>query len=384
MSQAGAGGGPTAAPGPGTGPGPGPGAVPGAGTPPGRAGEPDQRWSRVSGALWRRPWARATLLLTPALAWFVLIYLAALAILLVTAFWRINPFTTNIERVWNIDNFTLIFGNAAYRGIVLRTVGMAAGVTVVDAIIAFPFAYYMARIASARTRTLLYVAILLPLWASYLARVYAWLLIFTHDGLLNWTLGKLGAGSVSLIYTNWAVFTVFCYLWLPFMIIPVYAALERIPASQIEASQDLGARTWRTPPRDCGKRRCKVGVFDNRAGTVCTSAARTAYPSRVARGNGGKSRSASRSSASTNPTASSRPVNSGGVGDRVAACCSTARRASAKDSGWLAHDSVIETRSCGFYWTRPSRPNRDHVESMKKGRHAAALAPCFVLLTDSF
>jgi putative spermidine/putrescine transport system permease protein len=176
----------------------------------------------------------------------VLIYLAALAVLLVTAFWRINPFTTNIERVWNIDNFTLIFGNAAYRDIVLRTVGMAAAVTVVDAIIAFPFAYYMARIASARTRTLLYVAILLPLWASYLARVYAWLLIFTHDGLLNWTLGKLGAGSVSLIYTNWAVFIVFCYVWLPFMIIPVYAALERIPASQLEASQDLGARTWRT------------------------------------------------------------------------------------------------------------------------------------------
>jgi putative spermidine/putrescine transport system permease protein len=244
MSQAGTGGGPVAAPGPGAAP--GRGAVPGAGAPPGRAGEPDQRWSRVSAALWRRPWARATLLLTPALAWFVLIYLAALAVLLVTAFWRINAFTTNIERVWNVGNFTLIFENAAYRDIVLRTVGMAAGVTVVDAIIAFPFAYYMARIAAGRTRTLLYVAILLPLWASYLARVYAWLLIFTHDGVLNWTLGKLGAGSVSLIYTNWAVFIVFCYVWLPFMIIPVYAALERIPASQLEASQDLGARTWRT------------------------------------------------------------------------------------------------------------------------------------------
>ena len=232
MSQAAAGGGPAAATGP-----------PGA---PAWPAEPDRRWSRVSAVLWSRPWARATLLLTPALAWFVLIYLAALAVLLVTAFWRINAFTTNIERVWNVGNFTLIFENAAYRDIVLRTVGMAAGVTVVDAIIAFPFAYYMARIASGRTRTLLYVAILLPLWASYLARVYAWLLIFTHDGLLNWALGKLGAGSVSLIYTNWAVFIVFCYVWLPFMIIPVYAALERIPPSQLEASQDLGARTWRT------------------------------------------------------------------------------------------------------------------------------------------
>jgi putative spermidine/putrescine transport system permease protein len=204
------------------------------------------RWSRVSAVLWRRPWARASLLLTPALAWFVLIYLAALVVLLITAFWRINPFTSNIEQVWNLNNFTLIFRTPAYRAIVLRTVGMAAGVTIVDAIIALPFAYYMARIASRRTRTFLYVAILLPLWASYLAKVYAWLLIFTHDGLLNWSLGKVGIGPVSLIYSNPAVFIVFCYVWLPFMVAPIYAALERIPPSQIEASQDLGARTWRT------------------------------------------------------------------------------------------------------------------------------------------
>jgi len=204
------------------------------------------RWPRVSAVLWRRPWARASLLLTPALAWFVLIYLAALVVLLITAFWRINPFTSNIEQVWGLNNFTLIFQTPAYRAIVLRTVGMAAGVTIVDAIIALPFAYYMARIASRRTRTFLYVAILLPLWASYLAKVYAWLLIFTHDGLLNWSLGKVGIGPVSLIYSNPAVFIVFCYVWLPFMVAPIYAALERIPPSQIEASQDLGARTWRT------------------------------------------------------------------------------------------------------------------------------------------
>src|SRR5215470_14765269 len=123
-------------------------------------------WSRVSAALWRRPWARATLLLTPPLAWFVLIYLAALAVLLITAFWQINPFTTNIERVWSLTNFQTIFSSPAYRSIILRTVGMAAAVTVTDAIVAFPFAYYMARIASRRTRTALFVAILLPLWAS--------------------------------------------------------------------------------------------------------------------------------------------------------------------------------------------------------------------------
>jgi len=203
-------------------------------------------WSRVTAALWRRPWARATVLLTPPLAWFVLIYLAALAVLLVTAFWQINPFTTNIERVWSLDNLRMIVTSPAYRDIILRTVGMAAAVTVTDAVVAFPFAYFMARIASGRTRTFLFMAILLPLWASYLAKVYSWLLIFTHNGILDWTLGKVGLGQVHLIYTNWAVYTVFCYLWLPFMIIPVYAALERIPASQIEASQDLGGRTWRT------------------------------------------------------------------------------------------------------------------------------------------
>jgi putative spermidine/putrescine transport system permease protein len=203
-------------------------------------------WSRVSAALWRRPWARATILLTPPLAWFVLLYVAALVVLLITAFWQINPFTTNIERVWSLNNLTTIFSSSAYRGIILRTVGMAAAVTLVDAVVAFPFAYYMARVASSRTRTFLFVAILLPLWASYLAKVYSWLLIFTHNGFLDWGLGKVGLHQVHLIYTNWAVFTVFCYLWLPFMIIPVYAALERIPPSQIEASQDLGARTWRT------------------------------------------------------------------------------------------------------------------------------------------
>ena len=205
--------------------------------------------TRVSAALWRRPWARATLLLTPPLAWFVLLYLAALVVLLVTAFWQINPFTTNIERVWSLNNLTTIFTSPAYLRIIGRTVAMAAAVTVVDAVVAFPFAYYMARVASPRTRTALFVAILLPLWASYLAKVYSWLVIFTHQGILDWTLAKLGLGQVHLIYTNWAVFTVFCYLWLPYMIIPVYAALERIPASQLEASQDLGARTWRTTRR---------------------------------------------------------------------------------------------------------------------------------------
>lgn len=201
---------------------------------------------RLSTALWRRPWAWATLLLTPPLAWFLLVYIASLVVLLVTAFWSVNPFTTNIDKIWTLSNFHEIFTTPAYLSDIGQTVGMAAAVTVTDAVIAFPFAYFMARVAAPRTRTALFVAILLPLWASYLAKVYSWLLIFTNHGFLDWVVGGLGLGHPQLIYTNWAVYAVFCYLWLPFMIIPVYGALERVPASLIEASQDLGGRTWRT------------------------------------------------------------------------------------------------------------------------------------------
>jgi len=196
--------------------------------------------------LWRRPWARATLLLTPPLAWFLVIYIAALIVLLITAFWETNAFTGNLVRIWNLGNFTQIIETGAYRSIIVRTVGMAAAVTVTDAVVAFPFAYYMARVASRRTRTALYVAVLLPLWASYLAKVYAWQLIFTHDGVLDWSLAKIALGPANLINTNWAVYIAFCYIWLPYMVIPIFAALDRIPGSMIEASQDLGGRTWRT------------------------------------------------------------------------------------------------------------------------------------------
>ncbi len=211
-----------------------------------RVGVPAGAWSRISAALWRRPWARATLLLTPPLAWFLLIYLAALVVMLITAFFQTNAYTGNLEHIWTFSNFTQILSTSAYRTIIARTVGMAAGVTVVDAIIAIPFAYYMARVASSRTRTILFVAILLPLWASYLAKVYSWQLILNHSGLLDWTLGHVSLGPLNLIDSNTAVFIVFCYIWLPYMVIPTYAALERIPPSMIEASQDLGGRVWRT------------------------------------------------------------------------------------------------------------------------------------------
>jgi len=195
--------------------------------------------------LWRRPWLRSLLLLLPPLAWFVVIYLASLALLLITAFWQINDFTTQIEQVWNLDNFRTILSDPTYRLIIGRTVLLAAAVTVTDAVIAFPFAYFMARVASRRTQRLLFAAVLLPLWASYLARVYSWILILNHSGLLNWSMQSIGLPAPNIGYTNVAMWIVFSYIWLPFMIIPTYSAMERVPESLMEAAADLGARRWR-------------------------------------------------------------------------------------------------------------------------------------------
>jgi putative spermidine/putrescine transport system permease protein len=201
--------------------------------------------ARVSAVLWRRSWLRATLTLSPPLAWFLVIYLASLVVMLVTAFWTVNPFTNTLEHSWSLVNFQQIF-TSTYLTIIGRTVLMAAAVTVTDAVLALPFAYYMARVASSRGRQVLFIAVLLPLWASYLARVYAWIVILQKGGTLSWTFSKLGLGAVNIGYTNIAMWIVFSYIWLPFMIVPVYGALERIPDSLLEASGDLGARNWRT------------------------------------------------------------------------------------------------------------------------------------------
>jgi len=204
--------------------------------------EESERIGRLIAAVFARHGVRSSVL-TPPLAWFVLLYLAALVVLLITAFWQINPFTTNIEKVWSVTNFSQIFASPAYRGIIGRTIGMAAAVTVTDAVVAFPFAYYMARIASSRTRTVLFVAILLPLWASYLAKVYSWLLIFTHDGTLDWSTLKIGLGQIHLLYTNLAAATALCSLCLPFILIPGYASLERMLAKAGEQLLVLGVRS---------------------------------------------------------------------------------------------------------------------------------------------
>jgi putative spermidine/putrescine transport system permease protein len=219
----------------------------GRGERPGRppAGAGDGGPARISAALWRRAWLRASLTLTPPLAWFLVIYLASLVVMLVTAFWTVNPFTNTLEHTWTLANFRQLL-SGTYLTIIGRTVGMAAVVTVTDAVLAFPFAFCMARVARHRSRQLLFTAVLLPLWASYIARVYAWIVILQKGGTLSWSFQKLGLGGVNIGYTNTAMWLVFSYIWLPFMIVPVYAALERIPDSLLEASGDLGARNWRT------------------------------------------------------------------------------------------------------------------------------------------
>ncbi|MGV8997233.1 MAG: ABC transporter permease [Parvibaculaceae bacterium] len=210
------------------------------------AGRVALAFRRLSAGLWRRPALGAGLLLAPPLGWFILIYLAALVALFVSAFWSVDSFTGDIVHEWTFKNFATILTSDIYQRIAIRTVLMAAAVTITDIILAFPFAYFMVRLAGPRLRIVLFTLVLVPLWSSYLARVYAWRLILSHDGALNWLLRSIGFDGVEIGYTNWAMWIVFSYIWLPFMIMPIYAAIERIPFSLFEASQDLGAKAWRT------------------------------------------------------------------------------------------------------------------------------------------
>jgi putative spermidine/putrescine transport system permease protein len=200
----------------------------------------------VSAALFRRPWLRAGLLLSGPAAWFVLIYLGALFLLFLSALWSVDAFSGKIVHSWTLSNFETLFKVSAYRTIALRTLGIAAAVTVTDILLAVPFAFFAARIAPRRLQAVLFVAVLIPLWSSYLVRVFAWRLILAKDGILNWFIAKIGLGSLNIGYSNWAMWIVFSYIWLPFMILPVWAAIERVPDSFLEASADLGARGFRS------------------------------------------------------------------------------------------------------------------------------------------
>jgi putative spermidine/putrescine transport system permease protein len=199
---------------------------------------------RLSAFVYRRPRLQLGLLLTAPLGWLVAVYLGSLVVLFVAAFWRLDPFTAEVVHDYGFQNFQLLWENDVYRTITTRTVVIAAAVTVTDAVLAFPIAFYLAKVASRRSRNLLLVALTMPLWASYLVKVYAWRLILQEEGVLNWALDPFGLHGPG--FGNVAMWLVFTYLWLPFMIIPIYAGLQRIPDSLLEASSDLGARGTRT------------------------------------------------------------------------------------------------------------------------------------------
>jgi putative spermidine/putrescine transport system permease protein len=195
-------------------------------------------------SLYRHPRVRLGLLLSAPMLWLGLAYLGALAALFVTAFWHTDVFTGKVVTDWSLDNFATLFSDSVYRTVTLRTVGIALLVTVVDAVIAFPMAYAMAKLASPRTQRILVIAVMTPLWASYLVKGYAWRTMLSGNGVLHWLLDPFGVDSPG--YGITATVITLSYLWLPYMILPIYAGLERVPDSLFEASADLGAGSWTT------------------------------------------------------------------------------------------------------------------------------------------
>jgi putative spermidine/putrescine transport system permease protein len=201
---------------------------------------------RLATWLYPRPRIQLGALLAGPLGWLTIAYLGALFILLLNAFWEKDAFTGTVEPfAWSLGAFESILNNEVYRTIAVRTVGMAALVTLTDVMLAFPIAYYMARVASPRMRGALVIAVLMPLWAAYLVKVYAWRTILQGNGFLEAILGPFGVEGPGLdeISNAWLVLT---YLWLPYMILPIFAGLERIPPSLLEASADLGGRPGTT------------------------------------------------------------------------------------------------------------------------------------------
>ena len=204
---------------------------------------------RFQSALYRHRTSQVAMLLTPPFGWFGIVYLGSLVVLFISAFWYLDPFTSAVVHQPTLKNFQQIITDPVYRVVAVRTIAIAGIVTVLDILLALPIAYFMARVAGGRARAVLYAAVLLPLWASYLVRVYAWRVILSQGGFVDWLFGLIGLKGVSLGYSDLSMIIVFTYLWLPYMILPVHAGFERIPTSLLEASSDLGARGTTTVRR---------------------------------------------------------------------------------------------------------------------------------------
>jgi putative spermidine/putrescine transport system permease protein len=183
-------------------------------------------------------------LLAGPVGWLVIGYIGSLIVLLIAAFWSVNALSGELNKGFSLDNYQELLDNKVYTDVAVRTVGIAAATTLTDAILAFPIAFYMAKVAGPRMKGALVVAILMPLWSFYLVKVYAWRTMLSSGGIINWALDPIGLQGPG--YGSTAVWLVESYLWLPFMILPIYAGLERIPNSMISASEDLGAKPWTT------------------------------------------------------------------------------------------------------------------------------------------
>ncbi len=199
---------------------------------------------RLAGLFNGRPRLQVGSLLAAPGAWLVVLYLGSLAVLLITAFWTVDPLSGEVIKGWSFENFESLINEGVYGEVIWRTIRTAALVTVTDAVIAFPIAFYMAKVASRRGKAILVVAVLMPLWSSYLVKVLSWRTMLSEDGVINWALNPIGLHGPG--YGLTAVWLVMSYLWLPYMILPIYAGLERIPNSLISASEDLGARPFTT------------------------------------------------------------------------------------------------------------------------------------------
>jgi putative spermidine/putrescine transport system permease protein len=213
---------------------------------------------RLSSFLYRHPHVLLGLLLLPPLLWFAVVYLGALAAMLLNSFYSLNGFTGQVVRQFTLQTYAKLLEPTNLQ-IFLRTTVMAISVTLACIAIAFPLSYYMARFASPRLRTALYLAVTLPLWSSYVVRVYSWKLILAQEGIVSWATRLLHVdvllqaylnlpvvGGPSLSVSSTGIFLVFVYIWLPYMILPVQTALERVPKSLLEASGDLGANPGQT------------------------------------------------------------------------------------------------------------------------------------------
>jgi len=219
---------------------------------------PAGSWSRLSDAIWRHPRLLILLLVTPPVLWLGIVYLGSLFALLAQSFFSIDEFSGLIRYEFTLRTYRELL-QPSNSDIILRTVAMAAAVTIAAAVIGFPVAYYAARYARGRWKALFYLGVMLPLWSSYLVKVYSWKLILAKEGILSWLFDTLhltwlleaylsipGVGGNSLSVSWTGTFLVFLYVWLPFMILPIQAALERVPPSLLEASGDLGARPGQT------------------------------------------------------------------------------------------------------------------------------------------